>query len=96
MKKNISESAKKEDSFDYSKNEILLNFDKIENTPFTIASDNEGCWIIMGNYRLTEGKISGEEAQEWIDNITWNKIIQIILCMIDFENKMINLPKKGQ
>lgn len=55
----------------------------IENTPFTIITDNEenkhfGC---MGNHRLTEQYENIEELKTELKTITWNKIIQVIIIL---------------
>lgn len=60
-----------------------LNFKQIENTPFTIISEEEKVFAVMGKYRLTENYNSAEECEKAVTEITWNRLIQVISIMIN-------------
>lgn len=58
-------------------------FEKIEkkDTPFTIIKYNEKeCFVTMGKYRFGN-EVTLEEAHKWVDNITWNKIVHLIITI---------------
>lgn len=58
-------------------NEELIRRHSVLNTPFTIITTDEGSFITMGRYRLTEAK-SFEECMEDIDNKDWNLLTSVI------------------
>ena len=60
---------------------------EVEGTPFTIYGKNDECVILLGNYRLTD-ELTEKECNEWIKEITWNKLIQVIMVV---KNININL-----
>ena len=59
-----------------------LNFKQIKNTPFTIVSEDEKVFAVMGRYRLTENYNNAEECEKAVTEITWNRLIQVISIMI--------------
>ena len=62
-----------------------FNFKQIENTPFTIVSEDEKVFAVMGKYRLTENYNSAEECEKAVTEITWNRLIQVMSIMINEE-----------
>ena len=60
-----------------------LNFKQIKNTPFTIVSEDEKVFAVMGKYRLTENYNSAEECEKAVTEITWNRLVQVMSIMIN-------------
>jgi hypothetical protein len=60
---------------------------EVEGSPFTIYGNKNECVILLGNYRLTE-ELTEKECNDWIKEITWNKLIQVIMVI---KNININL-----
>lgn len=56
----------------------------VEGTPFHVVETENGCFVCMGNNRLTE-MMSREEAFEDAKTINWNKIIQLFQILYKFE-----------
>lgn len=55
---------------------------RVEATPFTIHKEDEKkCFVTMGRFRVTE-QVTKEEAINWIENITWDKIVMVLSIMI--------------
>jgi hypothetical protein len=58
-------------------------FEQINNTPFTIyGNEDEGYYILCGKHRLNERKLSKEEALNDCNNISWEKITQLIMIIL--------------
>ena len=73
-----------------SKKGKIVNLKEIEKTPFSIyGEEEEKCVVLLGNYRLTE-EMNKKECKEWIKEITWNKIIQVIMVV---QNININIKE---
>lgn len=60
-----------------------LNFKQIENTPFTIVSEDEKVFAVMGKYRLTENYKNAEDCEKAVTEITWNRLVQVMSIMIN-------------
>lgn len=70
-----------------------LNFKQIEKTPFTIVSEDDKVFAVMGKYRLTENYNSAEECEKAVTEITWNRLIQVMSIMIN-EDELIKKIKE--
>lgn len=56
-----------------------LNFEAIENTPFTLMDNGKEFHLLCGNHRITEfGHDSKEKAIEDANTLTWDRINQVI------------------
>lgn len=66
-------------------------FEKLEldNTPFTVISDNEKKihFGVMGMYRITHDKEDVNEVVKELEEITWNRIMQVILILTEINKK---------
>lgn len=73
-----------------SSNEELIKRNEIPKTPFTIISVEEGHFGTLGKYRITEIHDTYEEAKQDVEEITWDRIVQVIglLHQILTENKL--------
>lgn len=65
----------------------LANYEKLENTPFTLAEldTEEGIkwYVLMGKYRLSEAMETKEKAEEDAERQDWERLLQIIQIMIE-------------
>lgn len=84
-------------------NEELFSKKDIENSPFTLIHDNEQkhCFAVMGDARLTEffpwieSKVKAEhKCINEVSKITWNRIIQVTLVLLDKTRQMEELIKE--
>lgn len=57
----------------------------IKNSPFTIISLNETNehFAVIGEYRITEKYNKASKAEGEVQKITWNRIIQITMILIE-------------
>lgn len=89
---NIQRSAEE----NQDKGTYLRKLHKIENTPFTIVEEEAGCYLTMGDYRISERKHETVEKcqyEELVENM-WNTVGAYIFATIDFNNKMMNQGAK--
>lgn len=64
-------------------NSKLIEYEKIEATPFGIAGNKErGYWVTFGRYRLTEPKETKEDALEEYNKEWCNLMILTMSIMI--------------
>lgn len=66
-------------------------FEPIEGTPFTIVTDEDKHFGIMGNHRLTEGYENIEECKKELLEINWNRLIQVMCVLISEDEKIKEL-----
>lgn len=70
----------------------IVNRNKIENSPFWAIGTDEGWFITMGDYRLTEPKPTEEEAIELLLTEDWNIIMR--MCAVITEKTLAEINKK--
>jgi len=67
---------------------------EVENTPFIILEEPQDkyeskYWVVIGKYKVSElGHETLMEAIEDAQTITWDRIVQVISCMIDIKEKL--------
>lgn len=61
----------------------LVEHEKVEGTPFTVVRHEEKCYVMLGNYRLTEEFKTMIEAIEDGKRFDWERIMQVIGVMIE-------------
>lgn len=61
----------------------LVEHVQIENTPFTVVRHEDKSYVMLGNYRLTEGMKTIVEAEEDAKRFDWERIMQVIGVMIE-------------
>lgn len=66
---------------DWNYKEELLTY--VEETPFAIVKQEEGYFVIMGKYRMSEAIQKREEAYKNAKSITWMRILQVIGATIE-------------
>lgn len=61
-----------------SSNSELITRERITGTPFwVIGQENKEWFIVMKNYKITEGKATREEALKELENNKWNIIAAV-------------------
>jgi len=76
-----------EEKFNSNSNSELIKKTDVENSPFQVVTTEQGSFGTMGQYRLTEVFENENEAIEEMKTITWNKIVQVMMVLIDLEHK---------
>lgn len=73
--------------------EELIKRTEVKDTPFQVIQTDDKVFGVMGKYRLTEPLEDSEENKLKIMNellvINWNKILNVILCVMDTESDII-------
>lgn len=65
---------------------------KIDGTPFTKVITKDRVILVLGKnlikkWHLTENPENViREVDEWVNNITWEKITEVMLCLIEIYN----------
>ena len=68
--------------------DYLVDFIKIENTPFTIVKENDNYFGVMGKYRLTEPYGDKVQLEKELKKITWDRLLVVIGIMIKEQEKL--------
>lgn len=79
-------SVKKTDKQNSSKE--LIKRKEIKDTPFTVISVKNGNFGVMGEYRITEVKESIKEVEKELKEITWNRIVQVMMILTKKTEKL--------
>lgn len=82
---NTQTSAEQQDSNQSSQ---LIERETLDGTPFEIVTTEEGTFIALGSYRLTEF-MSKEDAKEKIQKKHWDLIISVNLALGHAQKKFI-------
>ncbi len=55
---------------------------EVDDSPFVVIGNDENGWVgTMGKYRITEEFASVEECKEDLKEITWNRIVQVLVLI---------------
>ena len=73
---------------DYSNNEELIKRLNIKDSPFEVITKDGESFGVMGNYRLTEPGKNAETIKQELENITWNRVIQVVMILDEIKNKI--------
>lgn len=81
--KSITNENVKEAHKQQSNSTELLKRHHIDDSPFMVITNTEEgfSYGVMGKYRMTNVYSSEEECIEEMKKITWNRIIQVIICL---------------
>ena len=85
---NVKEADKKKSSSE------LVKREKVKDSPFEIISVDGYHFGSMGNYRITEKEKSIKKLRDDLKNITWNRIIQIVMILDDIREKQTEVKQK--
>lgn len=92
---NIQQNVEEAHKQNSNSNKELYEKTHIKDTPFVVIRDTEKgvSYGVMGKYRMTEEYIDHLDCIEELTKITWNRIIQVIMCLNHDQenlNKLIN------
>jgi len=65
--------------------EEIFKKEEIKDTPFMLIGNEEGWFIVMGKYRLTEAFEHKKDAKKSVENITWNRVVQVMMIIAEIE-----------
>lgn len=71
-----------------SKNEELVKRKDIKDTPFEVITINDKSFGTMGQFRLTENLNSIKEVEKELKEITWNRLIQVIMILDELKSNL--------
>lgn len=71
----------------------LIKRKPVKDSPFIVVDIEGRCFGAMGEYRITEEKESVEEVREELNKITWDRIVQVCMILIE-KNIDINKIKE--
>lgn len=61
----------------------LITRNPVENTPFAVVGNNEnGYFLTMGKYRLTDNFQNEEDVIYYLENNTWEIIVTLMTAII--------------
>ena len=70
-----------------NRQECLIEYEHIKDTPFTIVSKEKEHFGVMGKHQITEVKENKEVLRRELKKITWNRLIQVIAILKENEIK---------
>lgn len=104
-KEDISKQEHTSSQPDVSNIEVNLNLKyeryEVQNTPFVVVEEpNEvemksSYTIVVGKYRVSETFDTLHEAMEDANNITWNRIIQVLWATLEMQQEMKERDKEN-
>lgn len=54
----------------------------VEDSPFVVIGNDENGWVgTMGKYRISEEFKTMEECKKDLEQITWNRIVQVLVLI---------------
>jgi hypothetical protein len=66
-------------------------FEHIENTPFTIVTEGNEHFGLIGNHRITESYENKETLKEELVKFSWDRVAQVIWAVVEkFKNEKNN------
>ena len=69
-------------------NSELIKRDGITDSPFEVITQNGVSFGTMGQYRLTEPTTDIRKLKRELKEITWNRIIQVIMILDEMKDKL--------
>jgi hypothetical protein len=64
-------------------NNQIIERNEIENTPFVMVTLEQGSFVALGNYRVSEVYETKEEAENYIKTITWDNLFNVIISLFE-------------
>lgn len=78
----MSANKKGSTSSNSKENTELITRENVKDTPFVIIGTPEGYFGSMGPYRITEVR-SKTEVKKELEAITWNRIVQVMMLLLE-------------
>lgn len=64
-------------------NSLIIEREQIENTPFWTLKTEEGWFLVMGDYRVTEVYETKEEVLECLERDKWKIVLHLAIIVND-------------
>jgi len=61
----------------------LIEYEQVENTPFTIVTQEGKHFGTLGNHRITEITENKEKLKEELNTFSWDRITQVIWAVVE-------------
>jgi hypothetical protein len=76
------------------KDDVVIQREDVDDSPFVIISDDDGTtWFgVLGPYKITE-KDTKENTLISLNSITWNRITQVVLLLLEQSGNLKNVRK---
>ena len=70
-------------------NQELITRKQVKDSPFEVIgiTDKKEFFAVLGEYRITEKFSSEKEAIKEVKGINWNRVIQVMMILIEKLNK---------
>ena len=70
-------------------NKELITRKQVKDSPFEVIgiTDKKEFFAVLGEYRITEKFNSEKEAIKEVKGISWNRVIQVMMILIEKLNK---------
>lgn len=93
-----AETTKQRSNSRKKKNETLVEYFEVPNSPFTVVKEHEAYFVVMGRGRMSGDFKTKAEAMKDAKSITWDKITQVMMVMfkINEENKIANMVETAE
>ncbi len=65
----------------HSKSKELITREDVQDSPFTIIGVDGKYFGSMGKHRITQPKETIEEVRKELQEMTWNRIVQVIMIV---------------
>ena len=78
------------DLLDKQTSSELMEFKHIENTPFTIVTQGNLHYGLIGNHRITEEYTDLKKLEKEIKEFSWDRVAQVIWAVVE---KVKNIEK---
>lgn len=79
----LKKSKKNAEVQDNSKSSKLIEREDLAKTPFTVVTTNGESFGTMGKYRITEFYATKEEVKKDLEQMTWNRIVQVAMLVAE-------------
>ncbi len=66
-----------------SENTELIERKELKDTPFVMVGTEQGWFGAIGKHRITELKETEKEVKKELEEVTWNRIVQVILIVTE-------------
>lgn len=76
-------TSKQDSTSEERKTEELITRDEIKDSPFHVIGTEQGFFGSVGKYRITEPKKTKKEVEKELSEITWNRIVQVMLILLE-------------
>lgn len=85
---NLSKKEQKNTGKETDNSEFLIERTEVKDSPFIIVSTEEGHFGSMGKWRITEVMDTVQGVKKDLEKITWNRLVQVVLLLIETQNEI--------